>query len=126
KPPRGFAIAGTVIGAVMSLVLVLGLLSVTMFWDFFTQGFVLAATHPEVEQFYASQGRLPDAAEYDQLAQQAAQQLPGFMRPTTLSVQYAVLNERTYETALAGWDGQFGTPDDIRQTFTVTAPFQYT
>jgi len=123
KAPRGFAIAGTVIGAVFSLIFLLGVVGVVAMWSMIEQGALVGAAEIQVQSFVSNNGRLPDAAEYDAILQSANQGLPGFIQPQfPFAYEYVVIDDSTYEVTLAGFDGRLHTGDDVPQTYTVFVP----
>lgn len=115
KPPRGFAIAGTVIGALGSVWLLLAML---LFGGIFAGVLGAAAVlggdlrqtatvNERIDAFWTAQGRLPaDMAELEA-------KNPTGIAPADLHVQYTKDGESTYTLKAPGLDKKMGTSDDI-------------
>lgn len=127
KPPRGFAIAGAIIGAVGSLfLLVVGLgiilaalgigAAASMGFGGFMQEVVFTQTGQAVVDHYNDHNQqLPTQAEFDQIVQTQGIQAHG------QAPRYNPMPEdpRAFEITLPGADGQFDTADDVSRTFNV-------
>jgi len=124
KAPRGLAIAGVIISAIQTLLLVI--FAVAMIAGVGTAGGVIQQSlflgmgQVVVDQYHMQHGTMPDPNTFDQMAQQEMQNIFG----TTYGgqYQYTPLSDTQAEVILPGFDGQMGTADDIRETINVSNP----
>jgi hypothetical protein len=101
RQPKGLAIAGTVIGALGSLMLV-GM--VTFGWPFMKTGFRFVSATQAIQNYADTHGEFPDEDEAADILKEG----DGWDRP----FRYR-LTETGYEIISAGPDGVFDTDDDL-------------
>ena len=125
-PPRGAAIAGTIIGAIGTLLLML--FGMAMVLGILGIGAAAQATVPilesqaalqdaklVIEEYESKHGQLPDDA--DGQSEIAGIQ-DGYRRP----LRYQKQSDTEYEIRSAGADGQFDTADDITDASPASLP----
>lgn len=115
RRPRGFAIAGTVIGALLSLILIGCAIGATLFWDGMRMAGAMAAIPQSIDQHNAAQGAFPDSL--SQLS------LPDMFRTDAWGTEFRfdlVDDGNAWQLVSAGPDTQFDTGDDIIITSQMT------
>ncbi len=125
KNPKGFAIAGTIIGALLSLFgLLIGIGLVAAFLGLksaggvIQQGMALGLGEQEIQKFYAQNHRLPDQQEFDQLLMASAGQMPGLFGGAgnfQVTYRYEIVDPTTVRLTFPGFDQQMDTTDDIKE-----------
>jgi hypothetical protein len=126
KRPRGFALAGIIIGLLGSALLaaagfgiVMGALGLKGAAEVAGREAMFVGSEEAIVQYYQQQGRLPDDAQAEALLPQVD---PGGSQwVASFKPRYERLNETEFRIALPGPDGQHGTADDITRQFDVSA-----
>lgn len=126
KKPRGFAIAGTILGGLGTLALAsIGVLFVTgVFWGIaaaqntqarFHNQFAMETASLEIDQLYLQNGTLPNDVIGSQSISQSAM-TDNWNQP----LSYRKLASDRFEIISMGPDGQLNTPDDLKLEFTMS------
>ncbi|MCC6683381.1 MAG: hypothetical protein IT445_20995 [Phycisphaeraceae bacterium] len=131
KNPKGFAIAGTIIGALLSLFgLLVGIGMVAGFMGLKTaggvmqQGLALGLGEQEIQKFYTQNNRLPSEQEFDQLLTASAGQIPGLFGGSgnfQVTYRYEMVDATTVRLTFPGFDGQMDTGDDLSELIEAAA-----
>ncbi|MEX0778032.1 MAG: DUF4190 domain-containing protein [Phycisphaeraceae bacterium] len=127
KRPRGLAIAGLIIGLVLSVFgalvgagLVAGYLGLKKGGGFLQQGMAMGLSQPGVQVFYQDNGRLPDDAEFDKILHDQVAQAPGFLSKNfQVDYRYEPIDATSYRMTTPGLDNVFDTSDDLSEVFQV-------
>lgn len=117
RPPRGFAIAGTVLGVLGTVLLSVAVVGLFQFSNVTGIGVLqfptFAQTSPQmieatevIDDYYSQQNALPDEAEGQRL-------LSGRTDVWGAALRYRRLDANQYAIVSAGPDGQFDTDDDL-------------
>ena len=107
--PKGFAIAGTVIGGLGTLLLggfIVMIVSTPQALDGIKTGITIAQAHAAIEESRGEDGALPSDEEGNQLIEE-------FEDAWGNPLRYELQGEDRYIIRSAGPDGEFGTADDI-------------
>lgn len=107
--PKGFAIAGTVIGGIGTLLVgafAVVLVSTPEIVDGIKTGFTIAQAHARIEENRGEGGALPSEEEGNRLIEE-------FEDAWGSPLRYELQGEDRYVIRSAGPDGEFGTEDDI-------------
>jgi hypothetical protein len=122
--PKGFAVAGVIIGLIGTLLLAFIGLSVVTAITFgrsvMQQGAAIGAGGQSMQQFVQDNGRLPDKQELETLIGDQLKQLPSWLGGTDnfqLPFEYDIDSNNKVTLTFAGLDEQLGTQDDVVETF---------
>ncbi len=108
RRPRGFAIAGTIIGLILSLILAGCAIGAAVFWDGLRMSVAMGSIPQSIDQYNFTQGAFPDSL--SQLT------LPDIFLTDAWGTDFRLdLNDdaNTWRLISAGPDKLFDTPDDI-------------
>lgn len=108
KRPRGFAIAGTAVGVLGSLILAGCLSATVMLWDGIRMSIGVSSLPQALEQLRSQQGEFPESLD--------ALGIPAWMQTDAwgTNFRYEQLEDGdAWRITLAGPDRQFDTDDDI-------------
>ena len=130
KAPRGFAIAGTILGVIFSLFgalvgfgLVAAVLGIQQAGSVVQQQIALGLGGQEIKSYHSHNGQVPDEPTFDQLLQNVATHIPG-VQAVQFQVQYRyeVVDDHTVRLTFPGFDKQFGTQDDLTELIDTARP----
>lgn len=126
KAPRGFAIAGTIIGVVFSGLALVIVLLVGLGWHMVKQPngigqqqVFLQQAAPQVQLFHRNNSRLPNEQEFDSVVTPLLQAQYGQFFTFQVDYAYAEASPTQVRLTLAGQDAVLGTGDD--QSFLIDA-----
>lgn len=120
KRPRGLAVAGLIIGLILSVVPLLfggAVLAFIFGWGAVKQATVMQNSKRGVQVFYDANGRLPSETEYDDIVDQTIVELSQTFDAQGLrfEYEYQVIDDMTYHVAFPGFDKTLGTSDDLTE-----------